>query len=121
MVSDSREKTLEESKAQRFFEVTECVMSLTMSALVGVCSLMSLWRKEEVESCSWFEMGREIMLLYLIAHLMYCMWHQGFSGNARVWIAHHLVSIAAVSIVGLHPLQNLLVVNLATLFMEVSN
>lgn len=115
------QKTLGARKAWRLFDVTECVMSLIMSSLVGACSLMSLSRGEDPDNCHWFRAGRHILLCYLLSHLLYCMWHEGFNGNTKVWICHHVVTAFAMGMLNTTPVKNLRVLNFGTLFMELSN
>ncbi|XP_075254097.1 uncharacterized protein LOC142345714 [Convolutriloba macropyga] len=114
-------KCLGQLRPNKMFDITECTMSLIMSSLVSLCSCLSLHRQETTHNSGWFQSGCEILLCYLVAHMMFCIWHEGLSSKIRVWIAHHCVSIIAISILLRRPIDNLQVLNLGSIFMELSN
>ena len=89
----------------KMFDVTECSMSLIMSALVSVCSCVSLANSEDIHEYPWFQSACQILICYLLSHMLFCIYHEGFlSPKIRVWIGHHTVSIIAIRQVKI-PLQ----------------
>ncbi|XP_063712733.1 uncharacterized protein LOC134840691 [Symsagittifera roscoffensis] len=115
-------KCLGELKPMKMFDVTECSMSLIMSALVSVCSCVSLANSEDIHEYPWFQSACQILICYLLSHMLFCIYHEGFlSPKIRVWIGHHTVSIIAISILLTMPIENVLVANVGSVFMELSN
>lgn len=114
-------KCLGQLKRNKMFDITECTMSLIMSSLVAICSCVSLQKQETVPHSGYFQSGCEILLCYLIAHMLFCVWHEGFSPKIRVWIGHHSVSIVTMFILLRRPIGNMVALNMGSIFMELSN